>query len=88
MRAQPLPKIDWHTVESSNICALYWDDYTQTVCVRYKGPSYFSFIGVTKVQFENLCNAPSVDKYLNHVVKAFPYTRWDDEPHLLAHLNH
>lgn len=83
-----LDQIPWETVEdSSNVHSLYWDDHTQTICVRFNGGGIYSYIGAPEAVYMDLRHAESVGKYLNRVVKAYPYTRWSTEEELLSHLN-
>lgn len=82
-----LDKIAWTDVESSNIQAIYFCDRTQTICVRFNSGGLYSYIGLDEEMYMNLLHAPSIGRYLNNVVKAFPYTRWETEAELLAHLN-
>lgn len=85
MRLQAIP---WDEVESDNIKSLYWDDATQTICVRFNGGGVYSYIGADIERYTNLRMAPSIGKYLHNVIKALPYTRWDSEQALIDHLNH
>lgn len=87
MRNQPLEKIDWTKVESSNVEAMCFDETTQTVCVRFSHGGLYTYIGASREIYMNFLHADSVGKYLNNVMKAFPYTRWETEDDLLAHLN-
>lgn len=79
--------IDWSTVDSSNVSALAFDQKSQTICVRFANGGLYSYIGANLEIFNDLLHAPSVGKHLNSVVKAFPYTRWESEAELIAHLN-
>jgi hypothetical protein len=88
MREQPLEKIDWTNVESSNVKCLFFDEKTQTICVTFHNGGIYTYIGASMEIYMSLIHAPSVGKYLNNVIKSFPYTRWEDEKQLLAHLNH
>lgn len=88
MRDKPLEKIDWDKVESSNVEAVFFDEKTQTICVHFANGSYYSYIGASMEIYMNFRHADSVGKYLHNVIKSFPYTRWDTEKELLAHLNH
>jgi hypothetical protein len=87
MRNQPLEKISWTKVESSNVEAIAFDDKTQTICVKFLNGGLYTYIGADQEIYMNFLHAPSFGKYLNNVVKAFPFTRWDTEKDLLAHLN-
>lgn len=87
MREQALQVIPWDEVESENVGALYWDELTQTACVKFKNGGVYTYIGADIEQFTNLRMAPSIGKYLHNVFKALPYTRWDSEQALLDHLN-
>lgn len=82
-----MPKINWQSVESSNIGAVAFDDKSQTICVKFNNGGLYSYIGGNEELFLNFVNANSVGKYLNNVVKALPYTRWETEEDLITHLN-
>lgn len=83
-----LAHIPWDRIEdSSNVHSLYWDDKTQTICVRFNGGGLYSYIGAPEEVYMDLRHAQSVGSYLHRVVKAFPYTRWETEASLLNHLN-
>jgi hypothetical protein len=83
-----LAEIKWEsTEESSNVDAVYFHEPHNTICVRFKGGGLYSYIGGDQEMYMGLRHAPSVGKYLNHVVKALPYTRWDTETALIEHLN-
>lgn len=88
MREQPLEKIGWEKVDSSNVEAVAFDEKTQTICVRFLNGSVYSYIGADMEIYSTLRHSASVGRYLNNVVKAFPFTRWEDEKALLTHLNH
>lgn len=88
MRQQPLTSIDWHNVEdSSNVEKTFFDERTQTICVRFNNGGLYTYVGASEEIYMGLVHASSVGKYLNNVVKSFPYTRWEDEEALLQHLN-
>lgn len=87
MREQPLKKIDWTEVESSNIEAIAFDEKTQTICVKFIHGGIYSYIGANMEIYMNFRHAPSMGQYLHNVIKAFPYTRWGTETELLNHLN-
>lgn len=87
MARKPLEKLDWAETDSSNVEAVCFDEPSQTICVRFKGGGVYSYIGASMEVYMNFLHADSVGKYLNNVVKAFPYTRWESEEQLIAHLN-
>lgn len=87
MREQPLKKIDWTEVESSNIEAIAFDEKTQTICVKFIHGGIYSYIGASMEIYMSFRHAPSMGSYLHNVIKAFPYTRWETEDKLLDHLN-
>lgn len=87
-RTPAIEKVDWASIESANLNACYFDEHTQTLCVRYNGGAIYTFIGTAAGHYMALLCSPNVDKYVNHVLKAFPYTRWANETELLSHLNH
>lgn len=85
-----MPKIDqipWERVEdSSNVHSLYRHD-DGTICVRFNGGGLYTYLGAPETVYMDLRHAESVGRYLNQVVKAYPYTRWSTETELLDHLN-
>lgn len=87
MRNNNLEKISWTDVDSSNVGSIAFDDKTQTICVKFKNGGLYSYIGASEEIYMGLVHANSVGQYLNQVVKAFPYTRWESENDLLSHLN-
>jgi hypothetical protein len=87
-RSKPLEKIDWQSVEeSSNIEAMFFDEYSHTIAVRFKHGGVYTYMGADRELYLNFLHAPSVGKYLHNVIKALPYTRWDTEKELIHHLN-
>lgn len=87
MRAKPLEEVNWTKLDSTNVDAISFDEHTQTICVRFLNGGLYSYIGASVEIYMNFVHADSVGKYLNNVIKAFPYTRWDSEQDLIAHLN-
>lgn len=83
-----LEALQWtNTEESTNVKQTFFDEKTQTICVKFHGGGLYSYIGGSMEIYMGLVHAPSVGKYLNNVVKALPYTRWETEQDLLHHLN-
>jgi hypothetical protein len=87
-----LNQIEWEEVDSSNVSAVFLHEPTNTICVQFNNGGLYSYIVHHKDMptveiYGNLRMATSVGRYLNNVIKAFPYTRWDSEQDLLAHLN-
>lgn len=80
-------KIDWQEVQSSNISAIAHNARLHTVCVKFRNGGLYTYMGVSDEIYLNLANAESVGQYLNNVVKAFPYTRWESEDALENYLN-
>lgn len=84
----PLEKITWEPVEdSSNVHGLYHHEAHDVICVRFNSGAMYTYMGGNHEMFNNLKAAPSVGKYLTHVVKALPYTRHESEAALLKYLN-
>lgn len=81
-----IERIPWNEVESSNIRATFYDEPSSTLCVRFNSGGLYSYMAPKDV-YVDFVHAPSMGKYLNAVIKAFPYTRWDSEQALLDHLN-
>lgn len=82
-----IQKINWDQVESSNVDALFFDERSGTICVRFINGGLYSYIGATQEVYSGLRMAPSIGRYLNNVIKSLPYTRWETEEDLLSHLN-
>lgn len=81
-------KPDWQHVQSSNIEAIAFDVDTQTLCVRFHNGSVYTYLGTNEDIFVAMKAADSVGRYLNNVIKAtYPYTRHEDEDHLVRYLN-
>lgn len=65
-----------HSVSSSNVSAVGYDQDSQTVYVRFLDGSLYAYKGVTEQEFENLRTASSVGSYLNRNYKnIYPYER-------------
>jgi KTSC domain len=82
-----LEKIDWTDHESSNVKASFYHKPSDTTVIKFHGGGLYSYIGAGQEIYMGLVHAPSVGRYLNQVLKAFPYTRWESEDELIAHLN-
>jgi len=80
-------QIEWEQIESSNVQQLYHRDGQNILCVRFNNGGLYSYAGCDHENYMNLRMSSSVGKYLNNVIKALPYTRWDSEEDLLAYLN-
>ena len=67
---------EMHSVSSSNVSAVGYDQDSQTVYVRFLDGSLYAYKGVTEQEFENLRTASSVGSYLNRNYKnIYPYER-------------
>jgi hypothetical protein len=74
------PDLKWtDTPDSSNVARVCYHEPTQTIGVQFVSGGLYSYLGAPEEVYENLVHAPSIGKYLNAVVKAFPYTRWESE---------
>lgn len=88
-----LSNIDWErTEDSSNVHSIYHHRQTETICVRFNSGGLYTYMGhladmSTEEIYMGLRHADSVGRYLNNVVKALPYTRWESEDELINHLN-
>lgn len=88
MPKEKIAEIPWEATEdSSNVHSLYWHEPSHTVCVRFNGGGLYSYLEVPEHVYMDFRHAESVGKYLNSVIKAYPYTRWDTEHELIDHLN-
>lgn len=83
---QSLDRIPWADVESSNIRSTFYHEPTTTLCIRFNSGGVYSYMAPHDV-YVGLVHAPSMGRYLNDVVKAYPYTRWTSDQQLLDHLN-
>jgi KTSC domain len=82
-----LERIHWRDADSSNVQSTFFHEPTQTICVRYLSGGLYTYIGVDQEIYMGLVHAASMGKYVNNVLKVYPYTRWENEAELLAHLN-
>lgn len=81
--------IKWtETPDSSNVRQVFYHEPTSTVCVQFNNGGLYTYLGPTMDIYMGLVHAPSIGKYLNNVIKAFPYTRWDSEADLVDYLSH
>jgi hypothetical protein len=81
-------KIDWtDTPDSANVARVFYHADTKTIGVQFCSGGLYSYLGASEEIYENLVHAPSVGGYLHDVVKAFPYTRWENEDALMDYLN-
>lgn len=93
--AEPVEKLDWEGVSSSNVQAVAFHKPSETIAVRFLTGGVYGYTKANqKLQltpeevYTDLAHAISVGEYLNNVVKAnFMYTRYEDENELLASLN-
>lgn len=79
--------INWvPTPDSSNVSRVFYHGDTKTIGVQFVSGGLYSYLGASEEIYENLVHAPSVGKYLNAVIKSFPYTRWESEQELFNYL--
>lgn len=82
-----LAEIAWDSVEdSSNVDSVYRHE-GGTICVRFKGGGIYGYMGAPETVYLDLRHAESVGRYLNRVVKQYPYTRFQTEDELIDYLN-
>jgi len=81
-----LDKIPWQSADSSNLEAVFYHEPSHTLCIRFKGGGVYSYITPEDV-YVGLVHAVSMGHYLNAVVKAYPYTRYEGDHDLISHLN-
>ncbi len=63
-------------VSSSNIESIGYDEQNEQVYVRFLNNSLYVYKGVSKQEFENLRDAPSLGSYLHRNFKnVYPYER-------------
>jgi hypothetical protein len=63
-------------VSSSNIDSIGYNEEHQEVYVRFLNNSLYVYKGVSKQEFENLRDAPSLGSYLHRNFKnVYPYER-------------
>jgi hypothetical protein len=80
----PLEWVD--TPDSSNVSRVMYHEPTQTICVQFHNGGLYTYLGASEEIYMSLVHADSVGKYLNNVVKSFPYTRWESEADLMDYL--
>jgi hypothetical protein len=63
-------------VSSSNVEAIGYDEFNQTLHVRFLNHSRYIYKGVPVGEFEGLRNASSIGSYLHRNIKnLYPYER-------------
>lgn len=63
-------------VSSSNVESVGYEETTETVYVRFLNGSLYIYKGVSKFEYENLRDAPSVGSYLHRNFKnVYPYEK-------------
>lgn len=82
-----IEKINWVDVDSSNVKQVFHSDKTDTVFVKFHNGGLYAYMGVNEEVYMGLAGAVSVGQYLNRVLKAYPYTRYETEAEVLDHLN-
>jgi hypothetical protein len=86
---QPLT---WEQVESSNVDKICFHEQTHTICVKFRSGGLYSYSLADNNPYApseiytSFRMAPSVGRYLNLVIKAFPFLKWDSEIDLISHL--
>jgi hypothetical protein len=83
----PLAKIPWEDADSSNLNGTYFDERTQTICVRFQNGMFYTYRGGDMEMYMALTHAESMGRYLHYVLKALQYNRWHSEHELLNYLN-
>lgn len=67
---------EMYSVSSSNIAELGYDEENQIVYVRFLNGSLYKYMHVSRVEYDNLFNAPSIGSYLHRNYKnVYPYER-------------
>ncbi len=67
---------DMHSVSSSNVAELGYDEENQIVYVRFLNGSLYIYKEVSPIEYDNLFNAPSIGSYLHRYYKnVYPYER-------------
>lgn len=63
-------------VSSSNIAELGYDEENQIVYVRFSNNTLYIYKGVSRAEYDNLFNAPSIGSYLHRNYKnVYSYER-------------
>jgi hypothetical protein len=79
--------LNWESVDSSNVDKVAYDENSQTLAVRFRSGSLYTYHEVEKEIYHQMVGAESVGQYLNRVVKPmFNYNKWSDEKELLDFL--
>lgn len=82
-----MPKLDWKTVDSSNVQRIAYDEGTCTLAVTFHNGGLYSYDHVDMEVFTDMQHAESVGKFLNAKVKPFhTYEKWKDQSSLEEHL--
>lgn len=85
---EAIDHLDWTEVDSSNVHSVAFHESSQTLAVRFKSGTLYSYMGPNYEIYADMTHAASVGKYFNEVVKStYPYTKWEDEAKLIASLN-
>ena len=67
---------EMHSVSSSNVAELGYDETNQMVYVRFLNGTLYRYSNVPIYEYEALDNAPSIGSYLNRNYKnVYPYER-------------
>lgn len=67
---------EMHSVSSSNVAELGYDENSQQLYVRFVSGSLYRYSNVPVYEYEALDNAPSIGSYLNRNFKnVYPYER-------------
>jgi len=80
-----MTQIAWAEAESSNIGAHYFDEKSQTICIRFNNGGLYVY-SAPHDRYVDFINSPSMGSYLHNVLKAYPFTRMADEEELIAYL--
>lgn len=71
-----MPEPEMHSVDSSNVAAVGFDEAQQEIWVRFHSGDTYVYSGANETIFQELRTAPSVGSYLNRVIKGnFEYRK-------------
>ena len=63
-------EINWTTVSSSQITGAYYDSENNSLYLRFRNKSVYSYEDVSLEEFGSLVDAPSVGKYFYANIKS------------------
>jgi hypothetical protein len=76
MQSKEHPKVQHHSVVSSNIESIGHDPGSSTLHVKFRNGSHYAYHGVDRSTFGVMMGAPSKGKFLHKMIKPkYKYTK-------------